>query len=73
MVPGVFSKEVPMNEFEFELGDKVTLTLSTESGIVIGRAEYLESDNQYYVRYLAGDGRQTESWWAEKAIEADDE
>lgn len=54
--------------FNFKLGDNVKLALSNESGSVIGRAHYLEQNPQYFVRYLASDGRQVESWVSEEAL-----
>ncbi|MBR8027808.1 hypothetical protein KDX27_22650 [Burkholderia cenocepacia] len=54
--------------FKFSLGDNVTIAASGEAGEVIGRAEYADSSNQYYIRYKAGDGRATESWWSESAL-----
>jgi hypothetical protein len=54
--------------FAFELGQLVKLERSSEEGVVTGRAEYATSEPSYYVRYLAGDGRQTEAWWGESAI-----
>lgn len=59
-----------MNEFEFSLGVAVRLVGSAETGTVIARAEYLHGENQYYVRYRAGDGRLVEAWWAASALEA---
>ena len=58
-----------MNEFEFNLAQTVRLIDSTETGLVIARAEYLHGENQYYVRYRAGDGRLTEAWWGASALE----
>lgn len=55
--------------FKFNLGDTVQLALSDEVGQVIGRAEYSESGQQYYVRYLAGDGRQVDAWWTAQALQ----
>lgn len=54
--------------FKFSLGDKVAIVASGETGEVVGRAEYADSSNQYYIRYKAGDGRATESWWSESAL-----
>lgn len=54
--------------FQFDLGDPVAIMVSTERGEVIARAEYLESDPQYLVRYKAADGRACEAWWAERAL-----
>lgn len=51
--------------FKFEIGATVQATLTKESGTVIGRAEYDHSENAYYVRYVAADGRQSESWFPE--------
>jgi len=56
------------NDFVFDMGDRVQMAESDEVGTVIGRAEHLTSENSYLVRYCAGDGRQTESWWGESAI-----
>ena len=57
-----------MHSFRFNLGDRVKLVESDETGIVMGRAEYAHSEDAYYVRYRAGDGRQVESWWGDSAI-----
>jgi hypothetical protein len=54
--------------FKFELDTSVTIAASGETGMIIGRAEYIDSDNSYLIRYKAGDGRATEAWWTEKAI-----
>ena len=59
-----------MSEFKFKLGAIVRLTHSNETGEVIGRSEHTTSENQYLVRYRAGDGRQTECWWGECAVQA---
>ncbi len=62
-----------MDDFKFEMGDAVVLTLSKEQGDVIGRAEYLDEKNCYYVRYVAADGRQVQCWLDESAIEKRDQ
>lgn len=54
--------------FQFELDQDVRLELSGENGEVIGRAEYVNKDPQYLVRYKAADGRQVEAWWDEDAL-----
>ena len=54
--------------FKFNLGERVEITESGESGSVHGRAEYSEAANNYYVRYVAADGRAVESWWSEGAL-----
>ncbi len=55
--------------FDHKLNDEVTL-VSGESGKIIGRAHFSDSNPQYLLRYTAADGRLVESWWLESAIEA---
>jgi len=57
--------------FKFQLGEGVVIVVSGERGNVIARAEYLNCDPQYLVRYKAGDGRAIESWWSEDALNVD--
>ena len=56
--------------FQFELKQPVSITASGESGEVLARAEYTSSENSYYLRYRAADGRATEAWWSESALTA---
>jgi hypothetical protein len=58
-----------MNDWKFELGATAKL-VSGEQGEVIGRAEYAHSERNYYLRYVAGDGRTVEAWWGESALSA---
>ena len=58
-----------VSDFEFELNDEVIISVSGEEGEIIGRAEYLSSENTYLVRYQAADGRAVEAWWQESALE----
>ncbi len=55
--------------FNFKLGDDVVLK-SGERGTVKGRAHYTTSDPTYLVVYVAADGRLTECWWDESALQA---
>jgi len=55
-------------KFRFELKQAVIITGSEENGIIIGQGCYTNCNNQYLIRYLAGDGRMTEKWWDEDAI-----
>lgn len=55
--------------FKFELGEKVVITVSGEVGEVIGRAEYVASAHNYWIRYCMADGRATEQWWQENALD----
>lgn len=57
-----------MDVFKFSLGEQVQLVTSNERGVVIGRSEYTNNPPQYYVRYAAADGRQTERWWSGDAL-----
>lgn len=56
-----------MTSFKFDIGASVEL-LSGEAGEILGRAEYSNSENSYFVRYIAADGRLVEAWWQESAI-----
>lgn len=59
-----------MSEFAFQLNQSVRLTLSGETGKVVGRAQYTNCQNTYRVRYKSADGRQVEVWHDEDAMEA---
>lgn len=54
--------------FKFELGVEVTIAGGDEHGKVVARAQYINSNNSYYIRYVAGDGRAVEAWWSEDAL-----
>lgn len=56
--------------FKFAMGSRVKLIESDETGRVIGQARHENSEDQFNIRYVAGDGRQIESWWSASAIEA---
>lgn len=56
--------------FKFELKQVVTIEASGEAGEVLARAEYATSENSYFIRYKAADGRATECWWSESALTA---
>ncbi|MGI3170019.1 hypothetical protein ACRARG_12740 [Pseudooceanicola sp. C21-150M6] len=58
-----------MKDFQFQLGDKVQVS-PKESGEVVGRVEYTNSDPQYFVRYVSGDGQKVERWWNGDALTA---
>lgn len=55
-------------KFKFDMPGLIRIECSGEEGEVIGRAEYASGEDQYLVRYKAGDGRAVESWWAESAL-----
>lgn len=54
--------------FKFNIGEKVTIEVSGETGEVQGRAEYAASANNYLVRYKSNDGLAREGWWQEDAL-----
>lgn len=54
--------------FMFELNQMVELRVSDEFGEVRGRAEYVNSENQYLVHYRAADGRAVSSWFDESLL-----
>lgn len=56
-------------KFRFSLKENVKIKASGETGQVIGRAQYAEAKNSYYVRYKAHDGRAVEQWWSEPALD----
>lgn len=58
-----------MSNFKFELGAEVTISVSGEHGIVVGRAEYPDSPNIYLVLYKSSEGRAVEGWWKENVLE----
>ncbi|HGJ5876709.1 MAG TPA: hypothetical protein ACHBX0_10395 [Arsenophonus sp.] len=51
--------------FKHELGQVVKITISGEEGHIKGRAEYANMNNQYFVHYLAADGRGIDGWFDE--------
>ncbi len=55
-------------KLKFENSQVVTIRCSGESGVVIGRAEYINSENSYLIRYQCADGRAVEAWWSESAL-----
>ncbi len=57
-----------MSHFKFDLKEDVIISCSGESGEIIGRAEYVSWDDQYFIRYKAADGRAEEEWWSESAL-----
>lgn len=54
--------------FKFEMGSAVVTTLSKERGVVVARCDYDKSESTYRIRYVAADGRQTESWFQESEL-----
>ncbi len=61
-----------MRGFKFNLSSDVKIAVSGESGNIIGRAEYADSENCYLIRYKSADGHAVEKWWGESALAAVD-
>lgn len=60
-----------MRSFKFNLNEDVAITVSGETGAVIGRAEYASAaEYSYLVRYKAANGQAMEVWWTESALQA---
>lgn len=57
-----------MKAMQFKLNDRVVIANGAEIGVVVGRSEHINAANNYLVRYVAGDGRAVEQWWAEDAL-----
>jgi hypothetical protein len=56
-------------EFKFKLNAQVSITVSGETGTVLGRAEYTSAEDNYYVRYKGADGQAKQDWWPESALQ----
>lgn len=61
-----------MSKFKFQLGQQARIAVSSETGEVIGRAEYPSQENSYYLRYKSADGRAVQQWWDESALSSAD-
>lgn len=54
--------------FKFKLGQKVTITISGQSGTVVARCDYDNAENAYRLRYTTPDGNATERFWTESSL-----
>ena len=54
--------------FKHELLDNVSIKVSGEIGIVVGRSDSATSVDQYLLQYKCADGRAVEAWWNESAL-----
>jgi hypothetical protein len=66
------SGETTMGEhkFAFKMWEDVGISVSGETGAVIGRVEYASGEDQYLIRYKSADGRAVENWWVVSALTA---
>jgi len=56
--------------FKYRIKAKVKLVSSGEEGVVVGRCDYEDSADSYYVRYKDATGKQIKCWWDESDIES---
>ncbi|ELV7527156.1 hypothetical protein QMU90_000927 [Edwardsiella ictaluri] len=56
--------------FKFGLSQMVNVRVSDEFGEVRGRAQYANTENQYYIHYRAADGRAVSAWFDESLLVA---
>ena len=54
---------------QLTLGTPVKLAGSTETGTIVGRADYIGDATQYLVRYVNGQGCLNIAWWPAEALE----
>ena len=54
---------------QLTLGTPVKLAGSTETGTIVGRADYISDATQYQVRYVNGQGCLNIAWWPAEALE----
>lgn len=52
-----------------QLGDKMKIKCSGETGEVIGRAVFPTAESKILLRYKSADGRAVEAWWNLSALE----
>ena len=50
------------------LGDRVRIVCSSETGIVVGHSEYIDAEDAYWIRYVDATGRAALAWWGKSAI-----
>lgn len=62
--------DVPPCEWAFEIEESVMLTMTGETGFVVGRKESLFEQDQYEVVYVNAAGCLTRQFWPEGALES---
>lgn len=54
---------------KFAIGEGVTIYVTDQKGVIIGRAEYNGVyPNSYWVQYMSGDGNLAKSWFDEQDL-----
>jgi hypothetical protein len=56
-------------EWTYGMGDNVKLTMSGEAGVVSGRQEKFNCQDEYEITYVDGSGRLVRKWWPDGALE----
>lgn len=56
--------------FKFDLGQRVLIDISGETGKVIARCEYVKNEPTYELRYVRTNGTATQRIWPESALSA---
>ena len=62
-----------MNEMKFSLGETVKITLSNVQGTVVARAQYVNSENSYFVRHMNKNGDMAKVLFDESDLETTNE
>jgi len=57
-----------MGGFTFDLDNEVKIIASGETGIIKGRAEYVNAANSYYIEYKQANGVAVTQWWDQNSI-----
>ena len=55
---------------KFNLKDKVIISVTGTPATVIGRSEYIDYPNSYWLLFADGQGNPREEWWSEARIES---
>lgn len=61
-----------MNEFRFDLNQRVALSDSKEKGTIVGRSSFIDGEPQYLVRFVNANGCQCREWFMGGDIRAMD-
>jgi hypothetical protein len=59
-----------MTKYDFEMEQEVVINLSGHIGRVIGRAEYVDAKQNYYVEFVNGNGNAVTEWFVARELTA---
>lgn len=57
-------------DFKFNLRQRVTITISQDTGEVRARSDSTRGERQYLLAYRNAQGAATEAWWSEDQLRA---